>query len=273
MSGFLKIREALKDSRRAYLLAVGLLLPLVLMTLRSERLSERLEELEDGRHTSALFECADSLTRLDTAHAGLDDRARLEALFELRRAAIVLDCRPELSNALMGYGEELYDCRAFVEPRVVRDALLRFASGGGSTELERLLLPGGTESGKVEAVMPERYVIGEAKREAAMLFGEVSGLPSLERRNGGYEMNAENLYASFSGDSGELKELFFLRSGSVGEVSETAIMSRAALIFSELGYRRELSEPLKSYGYLMVESDGLRLIFDRGGRLSGALCR
>lgn len=272
MSGFLKIREALKDSRRAYLLAVGLLIPLVLMTMRSERLSERLEELEDGRHTSALFECADSLTRLDTAHTVLEDRERLEALLELRRAAIGLDCRPELSNALMGYAEELYEYCAPVEPRTVRDALLRFASGGGSTELERLLLPDSTESGRVETVIPERYVIGEAKREAAMLFGEVSGLPSLERGNGGYEMTAENLYASFSGDSGELEELFFLRSGSGSEVSEAAIMSRAALIFSELGYRSELSEPTDSCGYRMVESGGLRLIFDRGGRLSGALC-
>lgn len=267
-----------KELRRAYFIATVLLALLIALTAVSDGLSKRLYELEAGRYVDMLFECADSLKRLENAAEENDEKAGLEALFAFRRSASSLELSTQLTKALIRYAESLYEREAQLDSELIENELLRAAYTGDISGLERLLLPSEPIESAADdgtaPLIPERHLTNEAEREAEILLYDVSGLPKLTAVDKGYEMTSDNLHIGFSGKDGSFEELFFLRSGSNGrEADENEVLSRAAVLADRLGFRGERVTLIeKSCGFYLIDVyDRLRLLFDQCGRLCAAI--
>ncbi len=270
MNGFMSTRNSLRDAGRAYLLVFGLLFALIISAVSLSSAERRLDRLESGARTSALYECADSLESYASA---VRDDDRISAALRFGNAVGRLDCGSELLETLADYAGQLrYGKVDYPDAVTLAAEFFTLAADGGdiSERIERFF-PSDTETGNGPDI-PERFIYAAAKSSAASLLPGVSGLPPLVRGDEGYVMKADNLILRFSGDDGSFSDLFFLRGGDFSGDADDADVTAAALkTASDLGFSgAEVSIEGEVCSLRIVRADGFLFVYDGRGRLIAA---
>lgn len=270
MSGFMSTRKSIRDTGRAYSLVFGLLFALIISTASLSSAERRLDRLESGARTSALYECADSLKSYASA---VRDDDRISAALRFGNAVGRLDCGAELLETLSDYAGQLrYGKVDYPDAVTLAAEFFTLAADGGDIS-ERIgrFFPTDSESGG-KSDIPERFIYAAAKSTAAYLLPGVSGLPPLVRGEDGYSMKADNLILRFSGDDGSFSELFFLRGGDFsGDADDVLVTAEAMKTASDLGLPGEkASIEGEVCGLRIVRADGFLFVYDGRGRLIAA---
>lgn len=282
MRRFMSARESLADARIAYTLAAAVTAALIAMGLLAGRSADELARVREQRRLETLLECADSL-RCYSAAQREDDR--LSAALRFANAAVRLECRDSLREALTDYAGSL-----------------RYRTGGSETEFTELELADEfsllAETGKdVETALdcyfgqkeeqsgepdiqgtsavPMRYLIETAEHDAAVLLGDVGRLPPILPCEGGFCAEAANLRLDFSERDGGAVGMVFIRTGGFSGIGLSAaeLRERGASIARELGSRGIWLAPDEELcGYRMITAVDSELcvssmVFDAGGRL------